>query len=249
MEGYFQRDDNNKIMLTEEYIEKQFILEREKEWLGGIEKPLPVYYLSCSKAISNPVDLFFNQTENALYVAEMGYRHIWRIPLETGMVEDVLPTAIHINLRNDFSKYVEQVFPTLRNWDSDLRFPFNNNFLPEFLFLKHRSSTGNTTSFFYLSEASANSGKKATEPLFIKQLKLTPNTNCDKTLFKDDALHSVTSSTLYRSDEKGFTNGFLMGENKPKFNNPTSIVKLTNDLLVTDTCKLKEYLLADKPIS
>ncbi|KAF0980296.1 hypothetical protein FDP41_013510 [Naegleria fowleri] len=235
VEAYLQRDDHTKMILTEEYIEKKFILEREKEWRNNYSMPIPIYFVSCSKIISRPIDLFISHSENCLYIAEEGYAHIWRIPLDTGMVEDVLPEMIHTHLRNDFEKYIEHVFPTLKNWNSEKRHPFEGTLYPEFLFLKQRAIAHQDGIFFYHAESPISAFKSYNEPIFMKQVKIVPNKKVEHSIYNDDTIISVQSSTLYRSSEIGFLNAFITGESKPTFNNPHSVLKFDTNLILSDT--------------
>ncbi|KAG2391850.1 hypothetical protein C9374_013335 [Naegleria lovaniensis] len=233
--AFLHRDDNTKMMLTEEYIEKKFIMEREKEWKKNHSMPIPIYFVSCSKIISRPIDLFMSHSENCLYIAEEGYTHIWRIPLDTGIVEDVLPEMIHSQLKHDFEKYIEHVFPTLKHWDSEQRQPYTGSFYPEFLFLKQRAIAHQDSIFFYHVESPISAFKPYHEPFFMKQVKIVPNRQVEHSVFNDHTIASVQSSTLYRSSDIGFRNALLSDENKPTFNNPHSILKLDTNLIISDT--------------
>ncbi|KAL9654821.1 hypothetical protein ABK040_008614 [Willaertia magna] len=242
LEDSFQRDDINKIMFTEEFIEKKFILEKEIEFLKTLTPAIPVYYLSCSKAISKPFDLFMDTKENCLYIAEVGYKCIWRVPLDSGMVEDVLPEVIHQYLKSDFTKYVEQVFPSLRNWDNPLkRNHFVGNYYPEFTFLKQRALSLNQGKqmYFYAVDSELSSGWNGNQ-LFMKQVKVLPKENQQNSdnLLSDDLLTSVSSNVIYKSNHIGYKDGILTSsdeEAKPLFNQPFSIIKSENDLLISDS--------------
>ena len=239
LESYLLRDDTTRIMLTEEYIEKQFIFEREKEWLKNTPRPLTVDFTACSKAISKPVDLFINYDENCLYVAETGYRHIWKIRLENGLVEDVLPIMIHKYLRNDFSKYISQVFPSL-----ELNSRANQsrkNLFAEFSFLKHRSSIqqNKTPSFHYIIESPTALYRPHSDNEYkFRQIKVTPSSTLTSTTIGNDGIiESVACKTIFTSTGIGFKNGSIVGKEKPEFNHPISIVKIENDLFISDSCK------------
>eukprot|EP01080_Neovahlkampfia_damariscottae_P002514 gene2514-3220_t len=123
-----------------DFVELKAQMDTEKIFQQELPKGNPMYFLSTSKHLQNPYDLFFEENTNSLYVVEEAYQHIWKIPMDTGIVEDVLP--IVLTQQKQFQLFKEKVHPNSIEFQKEIP-----NMKIEWEYLKMREKT----SFFQVN--------------------------------------------------------------------------------------------------
>jgi hypothetical protein len=140
------------------YVDFKAQLDSEKKFKDSLPKSKPLYFIACSKHLQNPFDLFLDKVENSLYVVEEAYQHIWKIPMDTGIAEDVLP--IVIQQEKEFQDFKNKIFPNSDYFHKEIP-----NMRVEWEYLKNRQkshfySVSNEIHHFFHLEKNLIAGNK-----------------------------------------------------------------------------------------